>query len=99
MVLASTAGRRVRQADELTLDQRPEPGGAGVVAADGADAVEGALGDSQLYDRVSWPVCLGLRCAQLGDLQWNARWTAVPHGEERREENSFDPGACSPVNV
>ena len=57
---------------EFEVDEALEPGGAGVVAAGLVDAGEGVLRDSQLYYRTSWPVCLGLGCAQLGDLQWNA---------------------------
>jgi hypothetical protein len=45
------------------------------------------------------PVCLGLGCGQLGDLPWTALWTAVPQGKQRREENVFNPGAHSPIDV
>lgn len=86
-------------AGELAVDEPQDPRGPGLLAAGGVEAGEAVLWDSQLYDRVSRPVCLGLRCMQLGDLQWNALWTAVPHGEQRRGEKLFHPGACSPVNV
>jgi len=90
-VLRGGRGWRGVLAGELAVDEALEPGGAGVVAAGLVDAGEGVLWDSQLYDRASWPVCLGLRCAQLGDLQWNALGTAVPQGKQRREENFGQP--------
>jgi hypothetical protein len=36
---------------ELAVDEALEPGGAGVVAADGVDAGEGVFGDADLYYR------------------------------------------------
>jgi hypothetical protein len=69
---AGGRGLRGHLAVELAADEAQHPGGAGLLAACAVDAGEGVLGDAELYDRASWPVCLRLGWVQLGDLQWNA---------------------------
>jgi hypothetical protein len=59
-------------AGEFAVDEALQPGGAGVAAAVASMRARVSSGTGELYYRTSWPVCLGLGCAQLGDLQRNA---------------------------